>query len=297
MKFIIIDSNALIHRAFHALPVLTNKKGELVNALYGFLLVFFKTLKELQPDYVAATFDLPGPTFRKEKFAEYKGKRAKAPDELYQQIPKIKEVLKSFAVPIFEKQGFEADDLIATISRKAVQKQAYPKLEVYILTGDLDALQLINENVKVYTLGRGIKDTVIYDKEKVKERFGILPKQVVDFKALAGDPSDNIPGATGIGLKTASQLLKEYKDIKNLYQAIEKGEAWDLKPKIRDILLNYKEQVFFSYDLAKARSDAPIDFKMEECRWIAPSSDQDKKEKIVEIFKEYSFYSLIDRLP
>ena len=297
MKLIIIDSNALVHRAYHALPPLTTKKGELVNAVYGFLLVFLKTLKDLKPDFIAATFDFPAPSFRQKKFAAYKAKRIKAPEELYSQIPKIKEILKSFNVPIFEKQGFEADDLIATIAKMAQKEQVLPEIEIYILTGDLDALQLVNKNVKVYTLGKGIKEEVIYNEEKVKERFGILPKQVVDFKALAGDPSDNIPGAAGIGKKRAAELLQEYGSITNLYKAIEKAEAWDLKPKIKELLLDYKDQVFLSYDLARARTDAAIDFSLEQCCWKPPSFEPKREEKIIEILKEYNFYSLTDRLP
>ena len=291
MKLLIIDSHALVHRAYHALPVLTTQDGKLVNAVYGFLLVFFKTLNELKPEYLAATFDFPAPSFRQEKFKEYKAKRIKAPDELYQQIPIVKEILTVFEIALFEKQGFEADDLIATIVKLSQRQQIMPKLEIYILTGDLDALQLVNENVKVYALGRGIKETIIYDKQKVKERFGILPEQIVDFKALAGDPSDNIPGATGIGQKGAAQLLQEYGSVEKLYQAIDKAEAWDLKPKTKELLLNYKEQVFFSYDLAKARDDALVDFKLADCRW------QDyNKEKAIQVLRKYNFYSLIDRL-
>ncbi len=295
MKLVIIDGNALVHRAYHALPPLTTKKGELVNAVYGFLLVFLKTLKELKPDYITACFDFPAPSFRQKKFAGYKAKRVKAPEDLYAQIPKIKEILKSFNVSIFEKQEFEADDLIATIAKEAQEQfrqLAEPEIEIYILTGDLDALQLVNKNVKVYTLGKGIKETVIYDEEKVKERFGILPKQVVDFKALAGDPSDNIPGAAGIGKKRAAELLQEYGSVDELYKTIEKGEAWDLKPKVKELLLDYKDQVFLSYDLAKARMDAPVDFNLEKCQW-----KDYNKEKMIELLKEYNFYSLTERLP
>lgn len=293
---VIIDSNALVHRAYHALPPFRTKKGELVNAVYGYFSILLKVLKELKPDYIAATFDFPAPNFRHKKFTEYKAKRVKAPDELYEQIPKIKEILNCFQIPIFEEQGFEADDLIATIANTPhhfySKSGGGPKIETIILTGDLDALQLVNQNVKVYTLGKGIKDTVIYDEEKIKERFGILPKQVVDFKALAGDPSDNIPGAAGIGKKTAVELLQGYGSIENLYKTIEAGEAWDLKTKIKELLLNCKEQVFFSYDLAKARTDAPLVFNLAKCERKGYN-----KEKVVEILKKYSFYSLINRIP
>ena len=160
-RLIIIDSNSIIHRAYHALPPLTTKKGELVNAVYGFLLVFFKAIKDFQPDFIAATFDFPGPTFRHKKYKEYKAKRPPAPEELYQQIPKVKEVLKSFNVPIFEKEGFEADDLIGTISKLAPKKQVLPDIETIILSGDLDTLQLINPKTKVYSLRRGVKDIIL----------------------------------------------------------------------------------------------------------------------------------------
>ena len=288
---IIIDGNALIHRAYHALPPLTTKTGEVVNAVYGFLLIFFKAIKELRPDYIVATFDAPGPTFRHKKFKVYKAKRKKAPDDLYEQIPITKEVLQNFNIQIFEKQGFEADDLIATISKRALKQQVYPKISTYILTGDLDALQLVNHSTKVYTSSKGIKNTIIYDKEKVIERFGVLPEQIVDFKALAGDASDNIPGAEGIGQKTAANLLQEYKDIENLYKAIERGEDWDIKSRIRDILIQNKEQVFFSQFLARERTDAPIDFNLEKCAW-----KDYNKENVKKIFERLNFYTLINRL-
>jgi DNA polymerase-1 len=251
-----------------------------------------KTLKEFQPDYVAACFDVRGPTFRHKEFKEYKAKRKKAPDELYQQIPKIKEILRNFNIAIFEKQGFEADDLIATISEKAPKKQIFPKIETIILSGDMDTLQLVDKKTKVCALGGGIKETIIYNDEKVKERFGISPEQVVDFKALAGDPADNIPGATGIGKKIAVELLKEYKNIENLYQTIEKEQGWDIKPRIREILSKSKELVFLSQKLARANKNVDIDFNLEKCRWQGYN-----KEKIKEIFQQLNFYTLISRLP
>ena len=296
-RLIIIDSNAVIHRAYHALPDLTTKKGDLVNAVYGFLLVFFKVIKEFEPDYIIACFDFPGPTFRHKKFVEYKAKRKKAPQDLYDQIPRVKEILGIFGVPVFEKQGFEADDLIATVAVKSPQQQVLPEIENIIVSGDLDTLQLVNKNTKVYNLAKGIKKVEIYDDEKVMEKFGILPSQVVDFKALSGDPSDNIPGATGIGKKTAVELLKEYKTIEQLYSAIEKGEAWDINSKIKETLLKYKAQVFFSYELAEARKDSPIDFNLEKCKWKKPSLEPEKLKKIDKLFRAYDFYSLINRIP
>ena len=186
---LIIDANSLIHRAYHALPPLTTQKGELVNAVYGFLLVLFKAMKEFHPDYIAAAFDVAGPTFRDHKFQEYKAKRVKAPDELYNQIPRVKEVLSACAIPIYEKQGFEADDVIGTIASIAPKRQAHPPLETIIVSGDLDTLQLVDDHTKVYTMRKGIQDSVLYDQKAVQERFGGLePKQLEDYKGLRGDP-------------------------------------------------------------------------------------------------------------
>lgn len=293
MKLLIIDSNALLHRSFHALPPLIDKNGGQTGAVYGFLLTLFKAIKDTSPNFVAAAFDTPSPTFRHKKFKAYKAKREKAPDEFYEQIPKTKEILLALSVPIFEKEGFEADDIIATVVKKTKKQQIYPQLEIYILTGDLDTLQLVNKNAKVYTLGKGIKETVIYDEQKVVERFGLLPSQMVDFKALAGDHSDNIPGASGIGKKTAADLLKNYKDLETLYRKIEKKEgAKDIKPRIRKLLLDQKEQVFFSRFLAMAREDAPLDFKVKDCKFgdFSPKNLENS-------FKKYGFYSLIKRIP
>ncbi len=169
-KLLIIDSNSVIHRAYHALPPLTTKNGELTNAIYGFLLVFLKAIKEFKPEFIAATFDLQAPTFRHKKFKAYKAKRPTAPEELYSQIPKIKDLLRQFNVPIFEKEGFEADDIIGTIAKLAPRKQVFPKIETIILSGDLDVLQLVDKQTKVYTLRKGVKDTVLYNENLVKEK-------------------------------------------------------------------------------------------------------------------------------
>jgi len=293
-RLIIIDSNSVIHRAYHALPPLTTKKGELVNAVYGFLLVFLKVIREFQPDYITACFDFPGPTIRHKKFKEYKAKRPPAPEELYKQIPKVKEVLEVFGVSIFEKEGFEADDIIATISNLAPRKQVLPKIETTILSGDLDTLQLINPQTKVYALRKGVKDTVLYDESFVKERYqGLTPEQLLDFKALRGDPSDNIPGVTGIGEKTAIRLLSEFGSMENLYQEIEENseKVRKIKPKLKEVLVKYKEQAFISKDLVDLRKDVPIDFNLEKCRW-----GEYEEEKVVQVFKNFDFYSLIKRL-
>lgn len=293
-RLIIIDSNALIYRAYHALPPLSTRKGEIVNAVYGFLLVFFKAVKELKPDFVVATFDLPSPTFRSKIFKEYKAKRPRAPDELYEQIPKVKEFLKAFKVPIYEKEGFEADDIIGTIAKTASRKIAYPQTETIILTGDLDALQLIGKNTKVYTFKKGVKDTIFYDEEMVKSRYGIAPEQLVDFRGLKGDPSDNIPGVLGIGEKTAADLIKKFETLEKLYKAIEEKspKSKNISQKIREKLIQSKEQALFSKFLAKINKDVPIEFDIKDWEFW-----RYEPEKVKELLKKFEFYSLLNKLP
>ena len=292
-KLVVIDGNALVHRAFHALPPMMSEDGRPVNAVYGFLLVFLKAINDIQPDHIVSTFDLPGPTFRKEMYKEYKAKRVKAPQELYDQIPIIKEVLEVFEVPVFEKPGFEADDVIGTIARMSARQQISPKVEVFIVTGDLDALRLVDDNVRVYTLRKGLKDTIIYDVDLVKERYnGLSPEQLTDYRALRGDPSDNIPGVNGIGEKTAIELLKEFNTLEDLYSAIKELRTPLMKDRIRNLLAQSEEQAFFSKTLAEINTEVEIDFNLKDYKKVA----LDRK-KIIAKFKELGFYSLIKRLP
>jgi DNA polymerase-1 len=293
-RLMVIDGHALLHRAYHALPRLTTKKGELVNAIYGFFLIFLKAFKDLKPDFIVTTFDLPSPTFRHEKFKEYKATRPKIPDDLSKQIPRTKEVLKILGIPIFEKEGFEADDIIGTIAKLAPRKQIVPKLETIIVSGDLDNLQLVDSNTKVYTLRKGIKDTIIYDGKAIRERYGLRPSQLVDFKALKGDPSDNIPGIPGVGEKTAISLLQEFDNLENLYQELEKktDKTKALKTRTKNLLARYKEQAFFSKTLAKIKKDVDIDFDLKNCDW-----KKYNKEKAIQAFKDLEFNTLIKRLP
>jgi len=287
-RLIIIDANSIIHRAYHALPPLSTKKGEIVGAVYGFLLVFFKAIKEFQPDFVAACFDVKGPTFRHRKYKEYKAKRPPLPEDLSQQISKVKEVLRLFKVRIFEKEGFEADDLIGTIAKLAPREQAFPEIEIIILSGDTDTLQLVDPRAKVYVLKKGVKDTILYDENLVKEKYhGLKPSQLLDFRALKGDPSDNIPGVPGIGEKTALELIREYGNLENIYDNLAL-----IQDKIRGKLIQHKEQAFFSRELAQIYKNVPIEFKLSDCRW-----GNYNKEKVTQILKELEFYSLINRLP
>jgi DNA polymerase-1 len=287
-RLLIIDSNALLHRAFHALPPLKTQSGEQTGAIYGFLLAFFKAIKDLDPKYVVACFDTKAPTFRHIKFKDYKAQRPKTPDEIILQLPKTKEILKEFDVPVFAKEGFEADDLIATITRKILENSQ--NIDVYILSGDLDNIQLVNDRVYVYTLGKGIKDTVTYDRDKVFERFSIRPEQMVDFKALVGDSSDNIPGVPGIGQKTAADLLQKFNSLESIYKEI--GGDDSVKSRVKEIILKYREEAFLAKELVKMKDDVDIDFNIKDCYFGNFESN-----KIIEILTRFEFHTLISRLP
>jgi len=283
-RLAIIDSNALLHRAYHALPPLSKKDGTVTNAVYGYVTTILSVIKKLKPDYIVATFDLRAPTFRHKKFKDYKAKRVKAPDEFYQQIPLAKKMLQVFNIPIFEKKGFEADDLIGTLVKNT---KIDGKLEKFIITGDLDALQLIDESTNVFTLRRGITDTIIYDEKAVDERYGLKPKQMIDYKALRGDQSDNIPGVKGIGEKTATELLIKYKTLDGVYDNLDKITS----ASIREKLSGGKKDAYMSYELGKIKTDVPIDFDLKLCK----TEDYDRK-KVVDFLREMEFFSLIKRI-
>jgi len=284
-KLIILDGNALIYRAFYALPPLKNKQGKLTNAVYGFTSILFRFIQELNPDYLIATFDLEGPTFRNLEYKEYKAKRVKAPQDLYDQIPMVKEVVRSLNIPIYEKQGFEADDVIGTI----VEITKDEEIKKIIITGDLDTLQLVDQKTEIYTPKKGVKDMFVYDQKAVKERFDLNPNQIIDLKGLQGDSSDNIPGVPSIGQKTAIDLLKQFSSLENLYKNLETS---DLKPKLKSRLLEYKDLAFLSYKLATIKKDVPIDFDLKKCEW----GGYDEKQ-VIKLLEEFGFRSLINRLP
>jgi len=280
-KLVIIDGNALIHRSFHALPItMKTTKGETVNAVFGFLTGLFKSINDLKPDYLLVAFDMKGPTFRHKKYKEYKATRTKAPDELYSQIPRVKEVVKAFNIPIYEMSEYEADDLIGTICAKADNG-----LEKIIVTGDMDILQLIDDSTKVYRMSRGVSDYVLFGANEVKEKYQINPKQVIDYKALRGDVSDNIPGVRGVGDKTAVTLLNDFKTLDGVYENIKSDK---IKDRIKNLLIKDKEKAYLSYDLATIVKDAPIDFKLEG----AHVHDFDKEE-IIKLLTELEFKSLL----
>lgn len=282
---ILIDSNALVHRAFHALPPLTTKEGKPSGAVYGVALTLLSVLERFKPDYVAATFDLKEKTFRHKKFKEYKAKRIKAPDELYEQIPMTKELMSAFGVPVFEKKGFEADDVIGTISK---DQKLDGDIERIIVTGDLDTLQLVDEDTKVFTLQRGIKDTFIYDEKQVYNRFSLSPDQIIDYKALRGDPSDNIPGVAGVGEKTATELLKKYKTLDGVYDKLKEIIPDGLRKKLE----TGKKSAYLSQELAEIKIDVPIDFGLKEAK---ADKVQDSK-KLIDFFERMGFRSLVKRI-
>lgn len=292
-KIVIIDGNAVVHRAYHALPRLTAKNGEIVNAVYGFLLVLFRTIKELTPDYMAIAFDVSGATFRDKIYRDYKAKRPPAPQELYDQIPLIKKILSSFNIEVFEKEGFEADDVIGTISVLAKKIQIYPAIEAIIVTGDSDSFQLINKQTKVCFLKKGVKEMAIYDINAIKEKYQISPGQLPDFKGLAGDATDNIPGVGGIGIKTAIKLIKEFESLENLFCNIERKteRSQTIALKIKSILERSKEQAFFSRMLSQIKTDAPIDFNLLSCKMENFNREEGKK-----ALESFNFKTLIKRL-
>lgn len=290
-RLLIYDGNAIIHRCFHALPPLSTKEGVLVNAVYGFLTMFFKSIKDLKPTHIAVTFDLPGPTFRHDEFAAYKATRIKQAPELYAQIPITKEILTAMGVQIFEMPGFEADDVIGTIATLA--RGEHPPVDTIIVTGDMDALQLVNDTTRVYTMRRGISDTVIYDDAAVRERFGFGPEHLIDYKALRGDVSDNIPGVKGIGEKTGMELVQRFGTIENLYEKLEEGiTAIGATERIKKLLLEKKADAIQSKRLATIVCDVPIEFDFAKTFY-----KQVDRDVIFPWFQKLGFLSLLQRIP
>ena len=259
----------------------------MVNAVYGFTTLLLKIIKELEPDYLLAAFDLAGKTFRHEEYTAYKAQRVKQADEFYQQIPLAQEVLAAFNIPVLTKAGFEADDVIGTIADTVYKK--YKNIKTTIITGDLDALQLVNERTEVLTLKRGFNDTIIYDLNLVKERYGLEPEQLIDLKALKGDASDNIKGVKGIGEKGAESLIQEFGSLENLYKKIAQSEV---KPRIKELLTQYKKEAFESKHLVTIVKDVPLSWELED----AKMSNFDP-EKVYDIFTRLEFRTLLNKIP
>ena len=289
-KLVLIDGNSIMNRAFYGImgsKALTTKDGKYTNAIYGFLAILFKLLEEEKPDYIGVTFDLKAPTARHKMYEGYKANRKGMPTELAEQMPIIKDVLRAMNIDIIEKEGYEGDDVIGTLSRYGEQKG----LEVVILSGDRDTFQLATDNVRINiprTKG-GKTETEIFNREKVKEVYGIEPKQLIEVKGLQGDASDNIPGVPGIGEKTALSLVQKYETIDNLYKKLESGEA-DVKGKQKEKLEQNKDLAYLSRTLGEINTKVPIEDTLEELKL-----EEWDKPKVLELFKELNFKRYIDR--
>ena len=309
-RLVLLDAHAIIHRAYHALPEFSSSQGEPTGALYGLVAMLMKIISDLKPDFMIAAYDLPGKTFRHEAYENYKGTRKKAEPDLVQQLARSRDIFTAFSIPIYNQPGFEADDILGTICeqvkdplRSNPSRGTSPLLrgrmegvEIIIASGDMDTLQLVDgERVRVFTLRRGLDDTILYDEKRVEERYGFGPKLLPDYKGLAGDPSDNIPGVPGVGEKTATILIKEFGLVEEIYKALKKDPkllaSVGISERLIGILKENEEEAFFSKMLALIRRDAPIDFKLPTKEWRAGLEPQ----KVRALFRELDFRSLVDR--
>ena len=285
-KLILFDAHAIIHRAYHALPEFRTSSGEPTGALYGLSAMLLKIIGELKPDFMVACFDLPGPTYRHGVYEAYKAGRAKIDDNLVLQLERAKDVFTAFGIPIYSSPGFEADDIIGTVVSETKKLEIGNwKLEIIIASGDMDTLQLVDDKrVQVYTLKKGISDTILYDEKRVVGRFGFPPKLLVDYKGLRGDPSDNIIGVKGIGEKTATALIQECGTIENIYKNLNQVKLSD---RIKNLLKKNEKEALFSKTLATIRTDAPIHFT------LPPEWRQNLElDKLLDLFSLFGTFSL-----
>lgn len=268
-RIVLLDAHAIIHRAYHALPEFTSPSGAPTGALYGLVSMLLKIISDLKPDYIAACYDLPKPTIRHEAYDGYKATRAKADDALALQLQESRKVFEAFSIPAYEREGFEADDLIGTIAHELKSDE---NADVIIASGDMDTLQLVDDKrIRVYTLKKGLNDTILYDEKAVVARFGFPPALIPDWKGLRGDPSDNIKGVPGIGEKTATELVQNFGSIEDLYVELgksdEKFARKGIKARVIKLLKEHEEDARFSKSLATIRLDAPIAFALPERPW------------------------------
>lgn len=301
-KLVLIDGNAILHRAYYALPPLTDKRGESINAVYGFVSMLLRVIQDLKPTHIAVAFDRKEPTFRHEVFGAYQAQRPMMDKELSSQFEKAKEVIRAFGIPIYEKAGYEADDVIGTIATLAIRdhsikagkgtkktKLQFPSSkinEVIVVTGDRDLFQLINDKVKVYMPIVGLSNAKLMGKKEVIEKIGVNPEQIPDYKALVGDPSDNYPGVPGIGPKTAIQLLKRYVNLENIYSNLD-----DIQEKLSAKLKAYKESAGLYLKLATVVTNVPIEFDLRETdKWRVDNP------KVLDLFSEIGFKTLAKRV-
>ncbi|OGG40850.1 hypothetical protein A2118_01630 [Candidatus Kaiserbacteria bacterium GWA2_50_9] len=294
-RIVLLDTHAIIHRAYHALAAaeLTSPTGTPTGALYGLVSMLLKIIADLKPDYIAACYDLPKPTIRHEAYEDYKATRVKMEDALALQIQESRKVFEAFSIPTYERAGFEADDLLGTI---AYELRGEKNVDVIIASGDMDTLQLVDDNrVRVYTLKKGIDDTILYDEKAVVDRFGFPPILIPDWKGLRGDPSDNIKGVPGIGEKTATELITGFGSIEKIYAALKKGDAAFVKKGVKarmiGLLKEHEEDARFSKSLATIRLDAPIAFTLPERVWRGNIDIQ----KLFAMCDEFGFRTLRER--
>ncbi len=284
---VLFDGNALIHRAFHALPPLTvSKTGEIVGAVYGFTLMLLKAIDELKPTHCAVAFDMKAPTFRHQLFSEYKAHRPAAPDELISQLGRVRELVNTFHIPIFELEGYEADDVLGTLSREASKQD----IKSIIVTGDADTMQLVSPKVKVlYPKPRGsFSDTTLYDEAAVNEKYGVAPEHIADLKGLVGDPSDNIPGVPGVGKKTAAKLISQFGSVEEIYAHLDEVSP----PKLQALLRQHEEIARQSKELATIVTQVPLTLHLNTCHL-----SQYDRQQVADLFRELEFFSLLAKLP
>lgn len=283
-KLLLIDAYAVLHRAFHALPPMRNKEGKMTNAIYGFLSMLIKIIQEISPTHIVVTFDRAEKTLRRQKFEKYQSKRPDVDDGLSVQFGFARELTKALNIPSFELAGYESDDMIGTIA-SAISNQSSVVSETIIVTGDRDILQLVNKKVKVYMPGRRLSDAKIYGESDVEDKMGVPPSQIVDYKALVGDSSDNYPGVNGIGPRTAINLLKEFGSLENIYKNLDK-----VPEKTKAKLVQFEADAKMSQDLAKIYTDCKIDFDIAKAdRWDLDSA------QALEFYSKMGFKTLVER--
>lgn len=292
-KLVLLDTHAILHRAYHALPDFASKKGEPTGALYGVVSMLLKIIADFKPDYIIAAGDLPGPTLRHAAFENYKAQRKETDEALVSQIVRSRDLLNAFGIPMYEMEGYEADDIIGTVSEDLKKED----VDVIIASGDMDMLQLVDDNrVTVFTFKKGINETVLYNEDAVNERFGFGPTLIPDYKGLRGDPSDNIPGVKGIGEKTASVLIQQFGSIKDIYKTLKKspekfGEA-GVKEGMVKKLQEQEEDALFSKELATIHTAVPIRFALPKEEFRSNLSEK----KVIAMLEEFDFRSLVPRV-
>jgi len=287
-KLILIDGNAILHRAYHALPPLTTKDGQPINAVYGFITMLLRNIQDLKPTHIAVAFDEKKPTFRHAQFAGYQSHRPRTDSELVNQFKLARKVMKAFNIPYYSKSRYEADDVIGTIVHKLVNNKSKKASidQVVIVTGDHDILQLVNKRVKVLMPVKGLSQGKLFGVSEVKEKLGVNPDQIIEYKALVGDPSDNYPGVRGIGPKTATSLIEKYKTVENIYKHLN-----DIPQTIAKKLAENAENAALSKNLATILKDTPITFNLSDTKnWNIASP------KVIKLFEKFGFNTLTKRV-